>query len=190
MGNGCCVSRPICCTVPLCMGPYRTQLFICHNQDQRPRPYPHDRFRPGPASNHGIIWLSVAFLSEAPEAVVAMFSSNDQFIDMLLSPGMIIMIIVATQMHRSLVDFAFGSPNGAGDALELGNASYSRSKLPRASITLPKRASRNLVEVTVHKAFEQPTTQTNDDGSCETANVQMDEKPTEWNLGDDTVRTV
>jgi hypothetical protein len=38
--------------VPLCMGPYRTQLFICHNQDQRPRPYPHDRLRPGPASNH------------------------------------------------------------------------------------------------------------------------------------------
>lgn len=78
----------------------------------------------------------------------------------------------------------------AGDALEPGTVAYSRSKLPRASIILSKRTSRNLVEVTVHKAFEQPTTQTKDDGSCETANVQMDEKPTEWNLGDDTVRTV
>ena len=31
---------------------------------------------------------------------------------MLLTPGTITMIIAATRMHRYLVDFAFGSPNG------------------------------------------------------------------------------
>ncbi|KAH9988671.1 hypothetical protein BJV77DRAFT_728589 [Russula vinacea] len=60
----------------------------------------------------GIIWLTLGFLSEAPGAVIAMMSSNDQFIDMLLTPGTITMIITATRMHRYLVDFAFGSPNG------------------------------------------------------------------------------
>jgi hypothetical protein len=139
----------------------------------------------------GIIWLSVAFLSEAPPAVIAMLSSNDQFIDLLLGPGTITMIIAATRMHRYLVDFAFGSPNGTGDTLELGSVAYSRSKLPRASIIPPNRASRSRIEVTVHKAFEQHSSaQMNDNGSYETANVQMNEKPTAWDLGDDTIRSV
>jgi hypothetical protein len=53
------------------------------------------------------------------------------------------------------------------------------------------RASRNRIEVTVHKAFEQHSTaQMNDNGSYEIANMQVNEKPTAWDLGDDTVHAV
>ncbi|KAH9988669.1 hypothetical protein BJV77DRAFT_964279 [Russula vinacea] len=202
---------------PLCMEPGRTQLFVCHIQERLTRPYPtilSDLVlviimlvgliilsRNGSSSfgltpliiKQGIIWLSIAFLSEAPEAVIAMLSSNDQFIEMLLTPGTITMIIAATRMHRYLVDFAFASPTGTGDTLELGSVAYStrRSKVPRVSMVPSNRASRNRIEVTVHKAFEQHSTaQMNDNVSYETANVEMNEKPTAWDLGDDTLHAV
>jgi hypothetical protein len=56
-------------------------------------------------------------------------------------------------------------------------------------MTPSNRASRNRIEVAVHKAFEQHSTaQMNDSSSYETANVQINEKPTAWDLGGDTLR--
>ena len=61
----------------------------------------------------------------------------------------------------------------------------------RTSTVPSNRVSRNRIEVTVHKAFEQHSTaQMNDDGSSDTANVEMNEKPTLWDLGEDTVHAV
>ena len=63
--------------------------------------------------------------------------------------------------------------------------------MPRVSMVPSNRASRNRIEVTVHKAFEQHSTaQMNDNVSYETANVEMNEKPTAWDLGDDTLHAV
>ena len=61
----------------------------------------------------------------------------------------------------------------------------------RTSTVPSNRVSRNRIEVTVHKAFEQHSTaQMNDDGSSDTENVEMNEKPTPWDLGEDTVHAV
>ncbi|KAH9985020.1 hypothetical protein BJV77DRAFT_140383 [Russula vinacea] len=70
-----------------------------------------------------VIWLLLGFVSEAPQAVMAVFSSNEQFIEMIVTPGTITMIIAATRMHRSLVDLASGPPGEVTlETLELGGA--------------------------------------------------------------------
>ncbi|KAH9985019.1 hypothetical protein BJV77DRAFT_140345 [Russula vinacea] len=99
-----------------------------------------------------VVWLLLAFVSEAPQAVMAVFSSNEQFIEMIVTPGTITTIIAATRMHRSLIDFASSPPGEATlGTLELGTSvalSTPKPAQPHAAApTLPNRIE---VEVAVH----------------------------------------
>jgi hypothetical protein len=115
------------------------------------------------------------------------------------------MIIVATRMHRTLADFAYGSgPIGGYDtldflflfillsasdvlfspnSLELGSIAYTRSK--------PTPLTLSRIEVTVHRDFEQHLApQKTDNESTEGSNVQTaHEKPNvSWSVHDDLER--
>jgi hypothetical protein len=57
----------------------------------------------------GVIWLVLGSAAEVPPLVFTALHMNDQLRNMFETPGVIIMTIAATQMHRSLVNFACGS---------------------------------------------------------------------------------
>ncbi|KAF8492442.1 hypothetical protein F5888DRAFT_916436 [Russula emetica] len=136
----------------------------------------------------GVVWLSLAIVSGTPPAVIAVLIKNDEFTDMVLTPGVIAMTIAATRLHRSLVDYASGFPDvvSARENINLPMSSAVSSNIKRAQAALN---SPDRIEVTVHTAFEQhTTTQTNDYDSYNCTNEQVHEKPNAWGLGNDVER--
>jgi len=138
----------------------------------------------------GLIWMSVALASEIPPAVVACLSTNSQFTNLILMPGLIIMTIAATRMHRSLVDYASGFPDVVsrrGNAkLSISGVSFSKTKRVKAASLSPAQ-----IEVAVHTDFLQhTTTQMNDHESYITtlASDHVNAKPSVWDIDDDVER--
>jgi hypothetical protein len=122
---------------------------------------------------------------------------------MILTPGLIIMTIAATRMHRSLVDYASAFPDVYDTLLLLSlyptqRGQYRFRVTVRENINLPitsalfsktKRAQTALnslhrIEVNVHTSYEQDTiavtTQTNDHDSYNSTNDRVNEKPNAW----------
>ncbi|KAI0274119.1 hypothetical protein BGY98DRAFT_1117716 [Russula aff. rugulosa BPL654] len=133
-----------------------------------------------------VIWLSLVIVVETPSTVIAVLSTNDQLADMILSPGLITMTIVATRMHRSLVDYASGLPDGVSarenNRLPMNSGVFSNTK--RANSHHDGR-----IEVTVHTAFEQHTiTQANDHDSYNGTKEHVHEKPDAWDPDNDVER--
>ncbi|KAI0294359.1 hypothetical protein BC826DRAFT_341327 [Russula brevipes] len=54
----------------------------------------------------GLFWLFFATAAEVPPAVFILLNLNDQFNIIFQHPGLIIMAVAGTRMHRSLVEFA------------------------------------------------------------------------------------
>ncbi|KAF8494700.1 hypothetical protein F5888DRAFT_1716127 [Russula emetica] len=99
----------------------------------------------------GVVWLALAIASEVPPLVLMMFDT----------PGLVTMIIVATRMHRYLIDFASKPPDLEHQNVKVSNLVFAR---PKQTDTTPTTLNR--IEVTVHTAFEQhPTAQKSDDCS-------------------------
>jgi hypothetical protein len=98
--------------------------------------------------NQGLVWLFLATIAEVPPAVFISLNLNSSLNLMFQTPGLVVMSIGATQMHRSLTDFAdsgrtcssFDSyPTRCGDM-----ASTDPKRIFPTSVPL------NRVEVSVH----------------------------------------
>ncbi|KAF8494698.1 hypothetical protein F5888DRAFT_1805422 [Russula emetica] len=99
----------------------------------------------------GVIWLIVGSVAEVPALVLTFLHLNDPSNAMFEAPGVIIMTIAATRMHRSLVYFA--SSDVIHESSQMSIFSYAKTKQTDPPSTVPDR-----VEVTVHEAFGQHST--------------------------------
>jgi len=57
----------------------------------------------------GVIWILLATVAEIPPAVFLALNLNNRLDIMFQPPSVVTMTIAATRMHRSLVDFTYGS---------------------------------------------------------------------------------
>jgi len=109
----------------------------------------------------GVVWLALAIASEVPPLVLMVLNLNNNLNIMFDTPGLVTMIIVATRMHRYLIDFASKPPDLEHQNVKVSNLVFAR---PKQTDTTPTTLNR--IEVTVHTAFEQhPTAQKSDDCS-------------------------
>ncbi|KAF8473075.1 hypothetical protein DFH94DRAFT_149922 [Russula ochroleuca] len=101
----------------------------------------------------GVIWLALATATELPPVVLIILNSNNQYSILFQTPCLITMIIAATRMHRSLVDFASGSSNMGHENIQVSSLVFSKTKqADLASTTLHR------VEIPMDPAFEQHQT--------------------------------
>ncbi|KAI0279380.1 hypothetical protein BGY98DRAFT_438463 [Russula aff. rugulosa BPL654] len=107
----------------------------------------------------GIIWLVLGFAVEAPQLVFTSLHLNDWLHDLFADSSQIIIIIVATRMHRSLVNFASGSSNAAYESPPVSNLTSFKIKQTSTPSTALDR-----VEMAIHTNTERhPTSSTRDD---------------------------
>ncbi|KAI0281960.1 hypothetical protein BGY98DRAFT_1094571 [Russula aff. rugulosa BPL654] len=101
---------------------------------------------------------------------LALLHVNDPLHLMFEAPGVIIMTIAATRMHRSLVDFA--SSDVIDESLKISSLAFPDTKCTDTPSTVPDRA-----EVVIHNAFGQhPTGSTNDSDST----IMIRESESTW----------
>jgi hypothetical protein len=101
----------------------------------------------------GVIWLAVGTVAEVPPLVFTLLHLNDQLHSMFETPGLIIMTIAATRMHRSLIDFASGSSDMTNESPQLTSLVLSKAKRTDTGPTALDR-----VEVSMHTPPEQYST--------------------------------
>ncbi|KAN0103988.1 hypothetical protein V8E52_011418 [Russula decolorans] len=107
----------------------------------------------------GVIWLILGSAADFPPLVLTLLHLNDPFHSLFEIPGVIIMTIAATRMHRSLVNFA--SSDVVHGSPKISSLGFAKTKQTDAPSTIPDR-----VEVTIHKAFGQhPTSSTSGDST-------------------------
>ncbi|KAI0281958.1 hypothetical protein BGY98DRAFT_931789 [Russula aff. rugulosa BPL654] len=126
----------------------------------------------------GVIWLVLGSAVEIPLMVLAFLHVNDPLHLMFEAPGVIIMTIAATRMHRSLVNFASSDVYDSSllsffptqyslcrfrkhESPKMSSLAFRETKWTDTPSTVPDR-----IEVVVHKAFGQHlTSSTNDSDS-------------------------
>jgi len=105
----------------------------------------------------GVIWIILGTAAEVPTLVLTLLHTDDPLHRVFVSPGVIIMTITATRMHRSLVDFASCSEVSHGSH-PVSSLEFSKSKPTDTPPTAP-----DLVEVSTDKPVEQHPTGMSDD---------------------------
>ncbi|KAN0116417.1 hypothetical protein V8E52_006036 [Russula decolorans] len=111
----------------------------------------------------GIIWLVLGCAVDIPQLVFTSLHLNDQSQVLFEVPGQITIVIAATRMHRSLVNFASGSSDVAHESPSPQVRNLTSSKTKRADT--PSTAL-GRVEIAMHTAIERhPTSLTKDDDS-------------------------
>ncbi|KAH9985086.1 hypothetical protein BJV77DRAFT_139589 [Russula vinacea] len=115
----------------------------------------------------GVIWLALATATEVLPLVFIILNMkhhyNNSTPQMLQTPGLVMMIIAATRMHRALVDFASESSDMAHVNVQASSLVISKTKQTDAAPTTLHR-----IEIAVDTAFEQhPTAQITDDDSSD-----------------------
>ncbi|KAN0116416.1 hypothetical protein V8E52_006035 [Russula decolorans] len=109
----------------------------------------------------GIIWLVLGCAVDIPQLVFTSLHLNAQSQALLEIPSQITLIIAATRMHCSLVNFASGSSNVAHESPQVSNLTSSKTKRADTPSTALDR-----VEIAMHTAIERhPTSSTKDDDS-------------------------
>jgi len=125
----------------------------------------------------GVIWLALATAAEVPPVVFIILNLNDPLNVMFQPPSWITMVIAATRMHRSLVDFAHESTHVVSTYKSPQDSSLlvADSKLtPTVSIPLDQ------MEMDVHSVVsEHPTPQMGNDDlpMCISSDEQMHKRP-------------
>jgi len=127
----------------------------------------------------GLLWLLLATAAEVPPAVFILLNLNDQFNILFQHPGLIIMAIAGTRMHRSLVDFAtkttdiYSAPEGL------------QKRIRTPSETKRVRATPTSISPMVYTDSEKlQTPQMSDQESCITMEKRVDEKVIELSIVD------
>ncbi|KAI0002214.1 hypothetical protein BJV74DRAFT_41381 [Russula compacta] len=121
----------------------------------------------------GLIWLLIATVAEVPPVVCIGLNLNDQLNVTFQTPALLTMIVAATRMHRSLSNFATGSPNITVE--NLPKSGFTAAKIKQMH-TMPIPLNR--MEVSVHTAFDQHLApQMSDHDSSIGTEGQVHEKP-------------
>ncbi|KAH9985083.1 hypothetical protein BJV77DRAFT_139391 [Russula vinacea] len=97
----------------------------------------------------GVVWLALAVATEIPPLVLIVLNLNNQYNILFETPCLVTMIIAATRMHRSLVDFAWSS-DGARERAQVSSLVFTKT---RQTDTAPITSHR--IEIAVDMAFEQ-----------------------------------
>jgi len=101
----------------------------------------------------GAFWLLVAILAEIPPVVFIFLDLNASFDVMFVLPSWLSMVIAATRLHRSLVDFASSPPD-----VSHGNLQSSRNPVRKTKRINAASIPMNGMEVAVHIVSEQDGT--------------------------------
>jgi len=120
----------------------------------------------------GLIWLLIATVVEVPPVVFIALNLNVPFNVMFQPPAWITMVIAATRMHRSLVDFTTGSSNIANESFQDSGVTIVKAKrAPTTQIPLDR------MDVTVHVVSgPHLARQMRDDDSCASMSEQAHKK--------------
>ncbi|KAI0279382.1 hypothetical protein BGY98DRAFT_1096205 [Russula aff. rugulosa BPL654] len=94
--------------------------------------------------SQGVIWLILGCAADIPPLVLTSLHLNDPLHAMFEAPGVIIMTIAATRMHRSLVNFA--SSDVIRESPQASGLAFAKSKQTDTASTIPHQ-----VEIAVHK---------------------------------------
>jgi len=97
----------------------------------------------------GLIWLLIATVVEVPPVVFIVLNLNAPFNVMFQPPAWITMVIAATRMHRSLVDFTTGSSGLANESFQ--NSSITNVQVKGAHTT---QIPLERMDLTVHVVSE------------------------------------
>ncbi|KAF8473077.1 hypothetical protein DFH94DRAFT_855978 [Russula ochroleuca] len=125
----------------------------------------------------GIIWLALATATELPPLVLIVLNSNNIDNILLETPCQITMIIAATRMHRSLVDFASGSSDMAHEKVKVSRLAFSKTK--QTDDAAPTTVHQIEIAVDTALGFEQyRTAQIADDGSSDISTESARSQPT------------
>jgi len=124
----------------------------------------------------GIIWLFFATIAEVPAIVMIGLGLNGPLsVNTFAIPGVIILSIAASRVHRCLVDFVHGST-------DISQNNFRGSGLPvaKAVRATASQVSLDQMEVVVHKAYLPfSTSEASHDGSFTGADRQVHHDPTE-----------
>jgi hypothetical protein len=122
----------------------------------------------------GVVWLALAVATEIPPLVLIVLNLNNQYNILFETPCLVTMIIAATRMHRSLVDFAWSS-NMARERAQVSSLVFSKTKQTDTAPTM-----RHRIEIAVDTAFEHhPTAQIVDDNSSDIRTESSHPLPTD-----------
>ncbi|KAN0103990.1 hypothetical protein V8E52_011420 [Russula decolorans] len=115
----------------------------------------------------GVVWLILGSVADVPPLTLTLLHLNDPLHAMFEIPGVIIMTIAATRMHRSLISFASSDVVHGSDGPQASSLAF-KTKQTDTSSTVPDS---DRAEVVMHKAFGQHQTGSTSGGDSDLTTV-------------------
>jgi len=112
----------------------------------------------------GVMWLVLGSAAEVPPIIFTLSKLNDPLHTLFANPSLIVMVIAATRMHRSLVEYASGSTEVTREGRPMSSLVFSKTKRTEKA---PTALERN--EISMHSTSNQHRTRSkNDDDDSST----------------------